>query len=240
MQLIINENHQQSSEQAAKSFAKFIRQNPKAVLGFATGSTPLLLYAKLIEYYQRKELSFQSITAFNLDEYVGIAADNSHSYAYFMQKNLFSNIDILAQNCHIPNGMSTDLELECERYEHLILANKGIDIQLLGIGRNGHIGFNEPASSFEENTHIVNLSPSTLEANSKYFNNQNMPKKAITMGIASILRAKKIILLAEGDDKAKAIKASLTGEITPTMPASILQSHPNVDVYLDQAAASLL
>lgn len=213
-------------EQAIKAGAK--------VLGLATGSTPETLYQEMVN----SKLDFTDMLAFNLDEYVGLAADNEQSYHYFMQEHLFKYKPFKQTN--IENGLAGDLEAEVKRYEQLLEQNI-IDVQILGIGVNGHIGFNEPGTSFDSLTHVTNLTESTIQANKRFFNDiSEVPTKAITMGIKSILRSKQIILLAYGQAKAPIIKRLLEGEVTENVPASALQRHPNVTIIIDEAAASLL
>jgi glucosamine-6-phosphate deaminase len=214
-----------------------ITSKPHPVLGLATGSTPVPLYRQLADFH-RQGLSFASVHTINLDEYVGLAPDHPQSYRQFMQTHLFDAIDILPSRTFIPNGQATDLEAECQRYDAVIAAHP-IDLQILGIGRNGHIGFNEPDVSMKLSTHVIALSPDTIAANARFFKEPDaVPKRAITMGIQSILRAQSIILMAFGQDKAEAVRKSLSGEVSPSVPASFLQMHPQVTFVLDEAAAS--
>ncbi len=232
-----------NSEQIAKAAAAIVTEqvlsNPNLVLGLATGATPLEMYSELINLYKKGVLSFSNIKTFNLDEYIGLSKKHPQSYYQYMVNNLFSHVDISLDNAYLPNGLAKDLEQECKNYENMISAAGGIDLQILGIGRNGHIGFNEPSNIFQTRTHIVELSEDTLKANAYLFdNNKDMPHTAITMGIGTIARAKRILLIAKGVSKAEAIAKMINGNIDPYNQASILQIHPNVTVLLDRDAAS--
>lgn len=240
MEIIVCDNYTQMSERAASIVADAIKKNPSAVLGLATGSTPIGMYSKLIELAAKGEISFEKVKSANLDEYVGLDADAEQSYAYFMRKNLFDSVNIDIHNTFIPSGAAADPEKECARYSAL-LEKMPRDLQVLGLGSNGHIGFNEPGTPFDGKTHVVTLTESTVRDNSRLFERmEDVPKKAITMGIAEITSAKKIMLMANGANKAKAVFAAVKGEITPECPASILQKHPDTVLVLDTAAASLL
>ena len=240
MQVIIVENKEAVAKEAAQLIKKAILAKPNLVLGLATGSSPIGLYEKLIEAYKNQEVSFKDVVGVNLDEYVGLAPDHDQSYAYFMRKNLFDYIDIDLKNTYIPNGMATDLEVEAKHYDE-ILDRLKIDLQLLGIGTNGHIGFNEPGTSFEKTTHLTDLAESTLLDNARFFEHiEEVPTQALTMGIASILKAKQIVLIATGKNKAAAIKAMVQEPVSEALPASILQNHDNVVVIIDKEAASEL
>ena len=209
---------------AAEIMAEVIRSRPDAVIGLATGSTPLCMYYALAEMVAGGSLSFKDVTSVNLDEYVGLAPNHNQSYAAFMEKNLFSKIDIKSENTHIPSGIALDPEGECDRYDRLLDRLGRVDIQLLGIGHNGHIAFNEPDSHFPKDTTLVRLTDSTIKANSRFFTSQSqVPTRAISMGIGRILRARKILLLAIGKSKADILEKALFGKITPEVPASILQ-----------------
>ncbi|MBW7477013.1 glucosamine-6-phosphate deaminase [Paenibacillus oenotherae] len=225
---------------AARIFADMLASKPHAVLGLATGSTPIGIYEKIIDMHRNAELSFQSATTFNLDEYVGLPRDSSQSYAAFMEERLFSHIDLPPERAHIPHGMADDLTDACIQYDQL-LAQQPLDLQLLGIGHNGHIGFNEPAHALQGGTHIVELKSETREANARFFETlDDVPTQAITMGIGSILKARTILLAVKGKEKAEIVKQALTGPITTECPASLLQTHANVIVLLDREAGRLL
>lgn len=241
MDIRIFQNAEALGEAAAQLIADKIKSNPKSVLGLATGATPLPTYRRLIEKYQNGEISFQNTVTFNLDEYCAIPRSDKNSYYTFMQENLFSHIDIKKENIHVPDGNPVDLAAYCASYDGAIKAAGGIDIQLLGIGGNGHIGFNEPSNEFTQGTYKVTLTKKTLEANKIYFpDEESMPKEAITMGIQTILSAKEILLLATGASKAQAVAAMIKGTVTPSCPASVLQRHNHVHIFLDEAAAALL
>ena len=215
-------------------------QKPDAVLGLATGASPIPAYQRMIERHKTEGLSFRRVTTFNLDEYCGLPETHKNSYHSFMREQLFSQIDIRLENTHFLNGNCADEAAESLRFSRAIQAAGGIDLQLLGIGRNGHIGFNEPAEAFTGEAYKTALTPSTLEANAPYFTDISMPRYAMTMGVGLILQARRIVLIAEGEAKAGAVKAMLEGEITPQCPASALQGHGGVTVYLDEKAAGLL
>jgi len=229
------------SKVAAQLFAQEVKRKPDLVLGLATGGTPVGMYEELIRMHRSEGLSFAQTTSFNLDEYVGLEAGHSQSYRTYMQDHFFSQIDIPAERTNIPRGDAKDMEQECVRYEQAIAEAEGIDIQVLGIGNNGHIGFNEPGSPATSKTRVVQLTPSTIEANARYFNSiEEVPTQAVSMGIATILGAKKIVLLASGTAKAQAVRDMLEGEMMPEVPASLLQLHNDVTVIVDAQAASLL
>jgi len=241
MTIFIDNTYEEMSQRAADIFSDELTKNKNGVFGFATGSTPLGLYDELIKRYEANEISFEDIKSFNLDEYHPISQSNEQSYVYFMKNNLFNHIDIKEENIHIPNGECEDPILECERYEELINSMGGIDFQILGIGENGHIGFNEPGTSFESETNHTELTESTIEANSRFFENiDDVPKHALSMGMKTIMNTKKIILLATGKKKADIICESFLGEITPDVPASILQRHEDVTILLDNDAGHAL
>lgn len=240
MNIVVVNNFDRMSEEVAKIMRSQIKKNPQSVLGLATGSSPLCVYRLLGEYHERG-LDFSELTTFNLDEYVGLAPEHSQSYRYYMEENFFSKVNINRSKTFIPNGISDDLEEECKRYEDLIKRAGGIDLQILGIGTNAHIGFNEPGTEFGSITQVVDLAPSTIEDNSRFFESQaEVPTKAISMGIKSIMRAKNIVLMANGGSKADAIAAAVKGPVTLDVPASVLQLHPSVTFVVDQAAASKL
>lgn len=232
-------NYQELSRKAANIISAQVIMKPNCVLGLATGSSPIGTYRQLIEWYEKGDLDFREVKTVNLDEYVGLDGSNSESYRYFMNHNLFDHVNIDRMNTNVPNGKAADMEAECRRYNELIRSLGGIDLQLLGIGRNGHIGFNEPEEAFEKETHLVHLTESTIEANSRLFDSvDEVPRMAVTMGIKSIMQAKKILLIASGEDKADAVKKALFGPVTPRVPASILQIHHDLTVVADDAALS--
>ena len=240
MEIIIVNDYAQMSERGALSVSETVKKNPRAVLGLATGSTPIQTYRLLIEQCERGELSFAEVRAVNLDEYAGLAAEHEQSYAYFMRKNLFDHIDIDLKNTHIPSGTAPDLQAECERYTAL-LAQMPRDLQILGLGSNGHIGFNEPGTPFSGRTHVVRLAESTVRDNSRLFDRiEDVPKMALTMGIADIMDAKKILIMASGKNKAQAVYNTVKGEVSESCPASVLQKHNNAVLIADAEAASLL
>ncbi|OSA93141.1 UNVERIFIED_ORG: glucosamine-6-phosphate deaminase [Clostridium botulinum] len=241
MKILVCENYDKLSEKAAQIIMSQITLKSNSILGLATGSTPIGMYKKLVEMYENKMIDFSDVKTFNLDEYQNLPISNEQSYHYFMDDNLFNYINVKRENIHIPNGMVNDIENECIEYDNLIKEAGGIDIQVLGIGNNAHIGFNEPTVSFEKKTYVVELEESTKIANARFFNSlDEVPSKAITMGIGSIFESKKIMLLATGENKAKAIYDTIYGKVTPEVPASILQFHDDVIVILDKKAASLL
>lgn len=216
------------------------QQNPAIVLGLATGASPLPCYARIIQRHQAGEVSFAGARSFNLDEYCGLPESDPNSYRSFMRKELFSQIDILPENTHFLDGNAPDEAAECARFTAAMQAAGGIDLQLLGIGRNGHIGFNEPGDAFTGEAYKTRLSESTIAANSVYFSQDDMPRYAMTMGVGSILRAREILLIATGEAKAEAVRSMIEGELSPACPATALQQHEHVTIFLDEAAASLL
>lgn len=241
MDVKILSSAQEIGSAAAKIIIDKIKENNAAILGLATGSSPIPTYKELIKAYNAGEISFANVKSFNLDEYCGIPASDPNSYYTFMHENLFNSIDIKEENVRVPDGNPADVEAFCADYDASIKAAGGIDIQILGIGRNGHIGFNEPADEFTTGTYKVKLTDSTIEANKRFFASaEDVPTEAITMGVESILNAKEIILIATGNDKAQAIRDMIKGEISPSCPASILQKHGNVHIFIDADAASLL
>ena len=240
MEVIIKNNYEEISKLAADYLINTVKAKNNAILGLPTGSTPIGMYQEVINRY-KDNISFQNVRTFNLDEYVGLDKSNINSYRYFMDENLFSHIDIKEENIHIPNGVARDIEKECINYENLLKTTGQMDIMYLGIGQNGHIGFNEPEDFFEPFTHMVKLTEDTIEANKRFFDDlESMPKTAITMGIKTIMSAKKIILLASGSSKAQAILKTVKGKITPRVPASVLQLHDNVTLIIDKDAAKYL
>ena len=241
MRVVITDSYEQMGLEAAKIVAGQIYLKPNSVLGLATGSTPLSMYERLVAVHRTVGLDFSEVTTFNLDEYIGMGPDNPQSYHYFMQEHFFKHINIKPENIHIPNGMAQDVIAEGERYEQLIAAKGGIDLQVLGIGQNAHIGFNEPDVKFAATTHKVELDEETILANSRFFNNvDEVPRYAISMGIKTIMMAEHVILLANGRNKARAVYKAVCGDVTPEAPASILQLHRDVVVILDKEAAELL
>ena len=240
MNIIVEQSYEAMSRVAADIIGRMVASRPDSVLGLATGSTPIGLYEQLVCDYQQGKISFAEITSFNLDEYRGLAGDHVQSYRYFMNQHLFDHVDIDKERTFVPDGSDPDADHACNAYEEAILEAGGVDIQLHGLGHNGHIGFNEPADSFPVNTHVVQLTESTIQANSRLFDSiDEVPREAYTMGIGTIMRTRKILLVANGADKAPAVRDALFGPVQPGMPASILQLHPNVTVVLDAEAASL-
>ncbi len=237
MQIIICKNYDEVSQKASEIIISQLKKNPKSILGLATGSTPIGLYQKLIQAYKSKEISFKDVKSYNLDEYLGINRNHPESYFSFMHTNLFNHVDIKEENTHLPNNDLHTVVDDIKKYNEK-LARDIIDIQVLGIGCNGHIGFNEPGSPFENETFATDLTERTRQDNLRFFNNiDEVPKRAVTMGIRTILRSRKIILLATGASKADAVQKMIKGPITIDVPASALQMHPNVVVILDEEAA---
>lgn len=235
------ENYEHASRKAANLISAQILLKPDSVIGLATGSTPLGTYRCLIDWYQKGDLDFSKVQTINLDEYRGLSPENDQSYRYFMNKNLFSQVNIDLANTHVPDGMEPDADKACADYDRLMEQIGGIDLQLLGLGHNGHIGFNEPADVFAKGTNCVKLAQSTIDANARFFENKDMvPKEAYTMGIRSIMYAKKILVVACGEDKAEIVKRAFTGPITPQVPASVLQLHQDVILVGDSAALKYL
>ncbi len=241
MDIKIFETTQEIGSAAAEIIINKIKENNSAILGLATGSSPIPTYNELIKAFKNGEISFTDVKSFNLDEYCGIPASDRNSYYTFMHENLFNSIDIKEENVRVPDGNPEDVDTFCADYDASIKAAGGIDVQILGIGRNGHIGFNEPSDVFTKGTYKVQLTDSTIEANKRFFDKvEDVPTEAITMGVESILDAKEIILIANGADKAQAIHDMIKGDISPACPASILQKHNNVHIFIDKDAASLL
>ncbi|MBN1778095.1 MAG: glucosamine-6-phosphate deaminase [Clostridiales bacterium] len=235
MKYQVFDTYGQMCRRAANLISAQIILKEDCVLGLATGSTPLGIYKILVSWYEKADLDFAKVRTVNLDEYCGIAADDPQSYHYFMQKHLFSKVNIKAANAHMPNGLAADIQAECKRYDALIASLGGIDIQLLGIGHNGHIGFNEPADVFSKDTTYVKLSEDTIRSNARFFKAvSDIPRSAITMGMQSIMCSRKIILAANGKDKEDIIHKAMEGPITPEVPASILQLHPDVSVLFSK------
>jgi glucosamine-6-phosphate deaminase len=241
MRVIIAKNYEKMSKIAAKEIAKLLYVKPEAILGLATGSTPEGVYKELINLNKEKRADFSKVTSYNLDEYKGLMGDHPQSYRYFMDTNLFNHVNIDKNKTYVPNGTAEDFEKECREYDEAIENAGGIDLQLLGIGTNGHIGFNEPSDFLNLNTHVTDLTEDTIKANSRFFENiDEVPTQAVTMGLGSIMKAKKIILLASGEKKAEIIAKLVEEKISTRIPASMLQVHPNVVVIVDEEAASLL
>lgn len=239
LQIFVTQDYNQLSLRAAEIVAAQVRAKPASVLGLATGATPLGMYQHLHSLH--KDTSFAQVTTFNLDEFVGLSGDLPGSYRQYMQQHFIRHVDIDPSNVHLPNGMANDLSLECELYERSISQAGGIDLQVLGIGRNGHIGFNEPYGKFKAGTYVVKLDGASIDANVRFFASRaEVPLYAITMGIRTIMLAQRILLLASGPDKAHIIAQALQGPITPSVPASVLQLHRNVVVIVDRAASQKL
>jgi glucosamine-6-phosphate deaminase len=238
MKMIEVKDYQEMSKRAADYIIEKVRTSKKLNLGLATGGTPVGTYTSLIEDHKQNSTSYQNVTTFNLDEYVGLSGGNHNSYRYYMNDQLFDHIDIEKVNTHIPRGDVSNIQRECTDYENLLAEHGGVDLQVLGIGSNGHIGFNEPGTSFASNTHIVELAPSTREANARYFDSlEEVPTKAITMGINTIMKSKEILLLISGENKREALSNLLhSSAVNENFPASILRNHPCVTIIADEAA----
>ena len=231
MKIIKTADYNEMSRKAANLIGAQVIMKPNCILGLATGSSPIGTYKELIKRCEEGDLDFSQVKSVNLDEYKGLPRDNDQSYYYFMNHNLFDHINIDKANTHVPNGMEPDAEKECANYEELIKSLGGVDLQLLGLGHNGHIGFNEPAEEFDKVTHCVDLQESTIEANKRFFESaDDVPRQAYTMGIGTIMSAKKIVVVVSGEDKADIVKRAFSGPVTPSVPASILQMHPDVTV----------
>lgn len=234
MKLIFAKNYQELSKKGAQIVIETVQKKPDAILGLATGSTPIGLYKELVADHWHNGTSYRKVRSFNLDEYVGLEATHSQSYHYYMNHHLFSRIDILPENTFIPNGKAEDMQEECSQYDELVKEKGGIDLQILGIGRNGHIGFNEPGTPFSSRTHIVRLTENTRQANSRFFSSMDeVPTHAITMGIQTILESRKILLLVSGQAKVDALNRLLTGEVDEQFPASALNLHDDVTIITD-------
>ena len=231
MRFVKVDSYEKMSRDAANIISAQVIIKPNSVLGLATGSSPVGTYKQLIEWYNKGDVDFSKVISVNLDEYVGLDGSNDQSYRYFMNQNFFNHINIDKVNTFVPNGKAEDLETECTRYDEKIKELGGIDLQLLGIGLDGHIGFNEPDEFFVKNTHVVELHESTIKANSRFFESEDdVPTKAVTMGMVSIMQAKKILLIANGENKKDILEKAFFGPITPKIPASILQLHPDITV----------
>ncbi len=232
-------DYESMSRKAANIISAQIIIKPDSVLGLATGSSPIGTYKQLVSWYEKGDLDFSQIRTVNLDEYIGLSPEDSQSYYYFMKENLFKHVNIDVRNTNIPNGLASDIEKECARYNEVIRNIGGVDLQLLGLGHNGHIGFNEPNDTFEKETHCIDLTDTTIQANARLFDNpDDVPRQALTMGIKTILQAKKILVIVSGKDKASIVKEAFYGPVTPKVPASILQLHDNVTIIGDEDAFS--
>ena len=241
MKLIIEKDYEGISKRAAKEISKVINNKEHSILGLATGSSPIGLYEELIKLNEEKKVDFSKVTTINLDEYIGISNNHPQSYRYFMNNTLFNHINIDKNNTYVPNGNAEDMKAECIGYDKNIRDLGGIDVQLLGIGGNGHIAFNEPDEELVLGTHVTGLTESTIKANSRFFDSiDEVPKKAITMGLGEIMKAKSIILIASGEGKAETIAKLFSGKITTKSPATLLAVHNDVTVIIDEQAASLL
>ena len=241
MKLIVTKDYNELSKVAAKEMAEVIKHNNKSILGLATGGSPVGMYKELINMNKNGEIDFSNITTVNLDEYIGLSGEHPQSYRYFMNENLFNHINIDKNKTYVPNGLAKDIEKECTSYDNKIEELGGIDVQLLGVGNNGHIAFNEPSETLLARTHLTDLKEDTIEANSRSFDSiDEVPKKAITMGLGQIMKAKKIILIASGEGKAEVVKAMVSGKISTDIPVTMLQTHRDVTVIVDKAAAKMI
>ena len=241
MKIYQEKDYDALSRRAANLISAEVIRKPDCVLGLATGSTPVGTYRQLSAWNQKGDFSFKDVRTVNLDEYLGLPPTHDQSYRYFMQENLFDKIDIPSEHTHVPDGMAADPEQECRRYDELVRSLGYADLQLLGLGRNGHIGFNEPGDCFRKETHVVELTQNTIEANARFFENEAaVPKKAITMGIGCIMAARRVLLVASGANKAEAVYRTVCGPITPQCPASILQLHNDVVIVGDEEALSMV
>ena len=241
MKIYRAENYDAMSRRAANILSAQVILKPDSVLGLATGSTPVGMYRQLVNWYEKGDIDFSQVHTVNLDEYRGLAPDHDQSYRYFMQQNLFDHINVRPENTNVPNGLASDPEAECRRYNEVIAGLGGIDLQVLGMGHNGHIGFNEPEEAFELETHVVDLTENTIQANARFFASKDeVPRRAITMGIKAIMQARHILVVVSGEDKAEIVRRAFAGPVTPLVPASILQMHPHLSLVGDEAALSLL
>lgn len=241
MKIIKTKNYDELSRVACELTIKIMNLYEQPVLGLATGSTPEGLYKCLIKHYQNNLISFENVKTFNLDEYVGLDEYNKNSYHYYMNKKLFDHINLSKENAYVPNGIASCFETECQQYEQLIREAGGIHIQLLGLGINGHIGFNEPGTNLDSRTHVVTLDESTRNANAHFFASEGeVPKRAISMGITTIMESKKIIMLVSGEKKAQALSRLINGEVSNDFPASVLHNHKDVTIIADEAALTLV
>ena len=241
MKIIRAKDYKDMSRKAANIISAQVIMKPNCVLGLATGGTPVGIYKQLIDWYNKDDLDFAEVTTVNLDEYRGLPRENAQSYWYFMHDNLFNHVNIDPSRINLPDGTNMDAAAECKRYDEVIHNVGGIDLQLLGIGHDGHIGFNEPGSAFELGTHCVDLTQETIEANKRFFDSiDDVPRQAYTMGIKTIMQARKVLLVASGKDKAEIVKKAFFGPVTPMVPASILQMHPDFILVGDEDALSLV
>ena len=241
MRLIKAKDYQEASRQVANIISAQVILRPDSVLGLATGSSPIGAYQQLIEWYNKGDVDFSRVRSVNLDEYVGLAPSHEQSYAYFMHHNFFDSINIKPENVHLPDGLDPDAEGQGEKYDALIRSLGGVDLQLLGIGRDGHIGFNEPCGEFVKGTHCVELTQDTREANARFFGSVDLvPKTAYTMGILDIMQARRVLMIATGSSKAAIVKDAFWGPVTPQIPASILQLHPDFTLVADEEALAMV
>ncbi|MGL4741415.1 MAG: glucosamine-6-phosphate deaminase [Sarcina sp.] len=241
MKVIVVKDYAQMSKKAAEFMAEIVNGKENPILGLATGGTPVGMYENLIEMNKANKVDFSKVTTVNLDEYIGLAGDHKKSYRFFMNDTLFNHININKENTYVPNGLAKNIEEECKAYDQRIVDLGGIDLQLLGLGGNGHIAFNEPDKSLIVGSHLTGLTKETIDANARFFKSADeVPKTAVTMGLGGIMQAKKILLIASGEGKADAVKAMMNGEITTDCPASMLQMHRDVTVIIDEAAAAKL
>lgn len=241
MRIIKTKSYEEMSKKAANIITSVVTLKPDCMLGLATGSSPIGTYDELVKKYEAGDLDFSEVTTVNLDEYKGLPKENEQSYYYFMHEYLFDKVNINPEKTYLPDGTNLNSEEEAARYEALVQSLGTVDLQLLGLGRNGHIGFNEPGDHFEDGTHCVDLKESTIEANKRFFESaDDVPKQAYSMGIGTIMRSKKILLVVSGEEKAQALKDSIYGPVTPEVPGSILRFHPDVTIIADEAAMSLI
>lgn len=239
MRIVRAEDYKDMSRKAANIISAQVIMKPNCVLGLATGSTPIGTYEQLVEWYKKGDLDFSKVTSVNLDEYKGLTRDNDQSYYYFMNDHLFSKVNIDTKHTFLPDGTEPDSEKACREYDQIIAGVGGVDLQLLGLGHNGHIGFNEPGTAFVARTNCVDLTESTIQANKRFFSSiEDVPRQAYTMGIGTIMLAKKVLVVVSGADKAAIVKKAFFGAITPEVPASVLQLHRDVTVVADEAALS--
>ncbi|WP_026665085.1 glucosamine-6-phosphate deaminase [Butyrivibrio sp. FC2001] len=238
MKIIRAKDYNDMSRKAANIISAQVIMKPDSVLGLATGATPVGTYKQLIDWYNKGDIDFSEVTTINLDEYRGLPKTHKQSYWHFMHENFFNHVNVPENNIHVPDGSNLNSEEACEEYEEIIRKAGGIDLQLLGIGTDGHIGFNEPGEAFELLTHCVDLTQSTIDSNQKFFGDEEMPRQAYTMGIKSIMQARKVLMVVNGESKADIIERALFGRVTPEVPASVLQMHPDFTIIGDEAAFS--